>query len=176
MLTMGLNVVGRPSNSGGATQLAELLEYIPHSRSIIVMGENDQKPTGQWPGKEGAISIAKQLSDRLQREIHWALPPDHAKDIRDWRSKVQALPTKRQQVLFQEGLCLRVIHQPPHLRLRKPSQGVISLMDFRQQLTQQMRRIHHKQGLFLNSSPTGAGKSHADLEYLCWVSQQEQAS
>jgi hypothetical protein len=76
--------IGRPSNTGGAEMLAELLSDFPSDRLIIVMGENDQKPDGLWPGREGAKVIAEALAERLQRRIFWTLAPTGAKDIRDW--------------------------------------------------------------------------------------------
>jgi phage/plasmid primase-like uncharacterized protein len=76
--------IGRPSNTGGADMLAELLVGFPLDRPIIVMGENDQKPDGQWPGHDGADRVATALAKKLQRRIFLALPPDGAKDVRAW--------------------------------------------------------------------------------------------
>jgi hypothetical protein len=53
----GLNVIGRPSNSGGA----DLLVHACRNRLVIVVGENDRKPDGLWPGKEGAEAVARKL-------------------------------------------------------------------------------------------------------------------
>jgi hypothetical protein len=79
-----VSCIGRPSNCGGVDLLAELLSNFPIDRSIVVLGENDAKPDGAWPGKDGAIRVASTLSERLQRRIAWALPPDDAKDVRAW--------------------------------------------------------------------------------------------
>jgi len=49
----------------------------------MVMGENDAKPDGRWPGKTGAVKVAEELSWHLGRLVHWALP-DKAKDLRAW--------------------------------------------------------------------------------------------
>ena len=84
LLTMGLAAVGRPSATGGVKHLADFLRTFPADRSLIVLGEMDAKSDGRWPGKEGAESTAQQLSDRLQRDVTAALPPDGAKDVRAW--------------------------------------------------------------------------------------------
>lgn len=81
-LSMGLNAVGRPSNRSGSDQLAKLLE----GREVIVVGEWDMKQSGNWPGRDGAFAVAQQLADTWGKPTHWALPPDNAKDVREWLS------------------------------------------------------------------------------------------
>ena len=81
---MGISAVGRPSNTGGVEQLGRILAGIPATRTIFVMGENDRKTDGSWPGKAGAISTAEQLQRELGRPVHFAFPPDEQKDIRSW--------------------------------------------------------------------------------------------
>lgn len=88
-----VSCIGRPSNCGGIDMLAERLPDFPTDRPIIVMGENDEKPDGLWPGRDGAVRVAKALAEKLQRRISWALPPDGAKDIRDWILSQQPDPT-----------------------------------------------------------------------------------
>jgi AAA domain len=80
---LGLCVVGRPSNSGGAEELAILLANAA-DREIVVLGEWDAKPNGQWPGRDGALQVARKLRKALRRAVAWALPPDGAKDARAW--------------------------------------------------------------------------------------------
>jgi len=77
---IGLNVIGRPSNSGGA----ELLAQVCRHRSVIVLGENDRKPDGRWPGKEGADAVAGKLSQAWGWPVPTALPPEGATDLRAW--------------------------------------------------------------------------------------------
>jgi hypothetical protein len=85
MCAAGLNAIGRPLNSGGCKELGELLKSYPPDREIIVLGENDRKPDGQWPGRDGALLVAGKLSDLLGgRSIRVAMPPPPAKDVRDW--------------------------------------------------------------------------------------------
>lgn len=79
-LSMGLAAVGRPSAAGGVKHLAELLK----GREILVLGENDQKPDGSHPGRDGALGAATRLAAAWGVPVHWALPPTESKDIRAW--------------------------------------------------------------------------------------------
>jgi len=80
----GLSAVGRPSNAGGADHLAELLADWPADFAPVVVGENDQKPGGAWPGRDGAEVVSRALAGRLTRRVLVAFPPADAKDVRDW--------------------------------------------------------------------------------------------
>lgn len=80
LISVGRTAVGRPSAKGGVEHLAELLRDDP--REIIIVGENDRKADGSWPGREGAESVARQLARRLDREVKVALPPEPHKDLR----------------------------------------------------------------------------------------------
>ena len=90
MAHAGLACVGRPSAMGGVEQLAELLRDWPEERPIIVVGENDERPSKtdptkmEWPGKDGAESVAKKLAAKLNRCVAVAMPPEESKDTRDW--------------------------------------------------------------------------------------------
>lgn len=79
-VVLGLAVCGRPSNAGGADALAQLLD----SRSVLVVGENDQKNSGAWPGRDGAKRIAAQLAAAWEGPVSWTLPPSGTKDVRAW--------------------------------------------------------------------------------------------
>jgi hypothetical protein len=72
--------VGRPSNASGAEDLAKLL----HDHDVLIVGENDAKPDGRWPGRDGAVRVAQELAKRWGRPIRWTLPPEDAKDARAW--------------------------------------------------------------------------------------------
>ena len=78
-LTLGLVAVGRPSNAGGAEDLAELRRGC----DVLIVGENDAKPDGRWPGRDGAARVAQELANRWGRPVRWALPPPDA-DVRGW--------------------------------------------------------------------------------------------
>jgi hypothetical protein len=82
-ITMGFSAIGRPSNTGGAMYLVQLLRTT--CRLIVVLGENDQKENGLWPGKDGAETVAAQLRKRIRGpRIHIRYPLDGAKDLRSW--------------------------------------------------------------------------------------------
>lgn len=78
--TLGLTAVGRPSASGGAEALSRLLG----SRQILVVGENDAKAHGGWPGRDGAERIASRLATSRKGEVAWCVPPGGQKDLRAW--------------------------------------------------------------------------------------------
>ena len=81
---LDLSVIGRPSNHGGVDFLAQLCRH----RQVILLGENDRKPDGRWPGKEGAEAVARHLETRWQRPVPVAFPPEGIKDLRDWVHKL----------------------------------------------------------------------------------------
>lgn len=77
----GMAAIGRPSAVGGIAILADLLKM--SALSPIIVGENDQKPDGRWPGREGAERCAQQLAAALHRRVDIQLPPPGRKDIRE---------------------------------------------------------------------------------------------
>ena len=81
---LGLAAVGRPSNTGGVAHLAKLFSEVSAEREIVILGEWDAKPDGEWPGLAGCRSVAENLARELKRPIQWSLPPDRAKDVRSW--------------------------------------------------------------------------------------------
>lgn len=80
----GLSVVGRPSNTGGVDFLAALFADLPPARPVYLVGENDAKGGGKWPGRDGALSSARRLAERLGREVRVCFPPNGMKDGRAW--------------------------------------------------------------------------------------------
>jgi hypothetical protein len=93
LTALGLAAIGRPSNMAGAESLAGLLRSVPRERPIIVLGEFDPKPIGDWPGRDGAVKVAGELAARLGRPVVWAMPPDGAKDTRAWCERRKLDPT-----------------------------------------------------------------------------------
>lgn len=73
-LTMELDVVGRPSATGGAEQLAELLE----GRHVCIIAENDN-----GPGQDGARNIAEKINHEMAT-LRIISPPPEYKDLRSW--------------------------------------------------------------------------------------------
>jgi hypothetical protein len=77
-----LNCVGRPSCSGGADMLIELLR----ERQVVIMAENDAREKDgriEWPGRDGAESIKKRLEYAWQRDVPIVYPPVAFKDLRE---------------------------------------------------------------------------------------------
>ena len=52
LISQNLPAVGRSSCTGGAELLAELFRGV--DRDIVIVGDNDQKAGGRWPGRDGA--------------------------------------------------------------------------------------------------------------------------
>jgi hypothetical protein len=78
-ISAGYAAVGRPSAKGGVEIIAELLS----DRDVVVLGENDRKPDGAWPGLEGARYVDQRLAKRWSREVTIAMPPEGVKDLRN---------------------------------------------------------------------------------------------
>ncbi len=166
LLTLGCNAIGRPSNRGGAPLLAELLREFPDDRDIIVLGDDDQKPDGLWPGKDGAIHTATDLASRLERPIYWCITPDHAKDAREWVNRHARVEPERMRKCFLDGLQLNQLTPPPTVRvplLRIPD---TLLEDYRDEMVIARLRGIDQPGFYLDRSMTGTGKSTVDLEVV----------
>lgn len=73
--------LGRPSNLGGMDVVADLVR----GRDTYIIGENDEKSTGEWPGRDGAIA-ALQTIKRVTRMVRMAMPPKGIKDVRAWKN------------------------------------------------------------------------------------------
>jgi hypothetical protein len=74
-------VIGRPGNKGGIVEVVKLLRDDP--RDVVVVGENDRKADGDWPGDP--TPYASRLASLLRgRSIRTLLPPEPHKDIREY--------------------------------------------------------------------------------------------
>jgi len=173
-ITMGLAAVGRPSNRGGIEHLAQLLRDVPADRPIVVVGERDQKPDGNWPGRDGAVSTATQLAKALHRAILWAMPPDLAKDTREFLRTVQGMTDAAPQRIGQ-GLVDALLHDaetitgaaaPIQESVIGPVGPARSLAEWRQDAAAAHQRAVAIPGLHLDRSPTGSGKTHATIEAI----------
>ncbi len=81
----GLCAVGRPSARGGVELLTQLLRGPEFAgRPVLVLGENDLKPDGTWPGRDGAAFVAAAVAKALGRAVLTACPPEQYKDAREW--------------------------------------------------------------------------------------------
>jgi len=122
MTTLGLSAVGRPSNMGGVEHLEELLP----NADVLLIGENDQKPDGTWPGRDGALHVAERLASTWDKPVRWTLPPDGSKDVRQWLQQ-QALDPENTAQCRQAGRRLRdllleaaQVVEPAKLRSARP--------------------------------------------------------
>ncbi|MCO6454081.1 MAG: hypothetical protein J5I93_02095, partial [Pirellulaceae bacterium] len=160
----GLAVIGRPSNTGGADLLADLLA--DHAeRDIIVVGENDQKDNGRWPGRAGAAATAQGLADRLCRPVAWSLVPDGAKDSREWYRATGGTPDAVAALLGHLRDTATICQPAPVPTVEpyaEPTGDVVDLTTWRETMTDARVDSVGRPGLYLDRSPTGAGKSHAD--------------
>lgn len=163
LIGIGVNAVGRPSNLGGVDLLAELLDGVPASREIVVLGERDEKDDGKWPGRDGAVRTAERLSEELERPIGWSLPPDNAKDARAWLLAMPRIPDVRLLALFVSGLQTTVIEPPPRFSYHVDVSPPVALDDWRDAMLQSRIDILYYPGCYLDASSTGAGKSHLDF-------------
>ena len=120
-ITLGLSVIGRPSNVGGVHYLLSMLRKIDPNRRIVVLAERDKKQHGDlkpltqrqhrpncrgcmacWPGLIGAKQTALALRMRLNRRVEWRLLPDGTKDLRDWLNR-QHINVNSPAVAFAAG-------------------------------------------------------------------------
>jgi hypothetical protein len=85
LLTLRLRAVGRPSCKGGLEHLVALFKNTDDE--ILIVGENDKKEDGRWPGRDGARTLAAALARELGGRVRWTLPPEGCKDIREWLNK-----------------------------------------------------------------------------------------
>ena len=77
--TLGFDAIGKFSNLGGL----DILRDLPLTgRELWIIGENDLKPNGDWPGKEGMERTY--LSMRGKCKCVRVMPPDGVKDVRTW--------------------------------------------------------------------------------------------
>ena len=81
-LTLGWNVIGRPSAGDGASSLGSLLKKA--KGQIYVLGDNDPKRDGTWPGRRGAEKVASTLQKSLTASVSITSIPMKFKDLRTW--------------------------------------------------------------------------------------------
>lgn len=106
-MTIGISAVGRPNNQTGGKMLAKLLAN--WRGRIVVMGEYDWRepkpiPGRQphpvdcqgcmqcFPGKYGAMVIAKELRKTLKPPVSIRMPPGGSKDLRTFTNSLKVDP------------------------------------------------------------------------------------
>jgi putative DNA primase/helicase len=80
-LDLGLTAIGRPSNLSGLGYLKDIVR----GRKVLIIGENDKKSDGRWPGKEGVDATFATLKNVC--ETKYVFPPVEYKDFREWKAK-----------------------------------------------------------------------------------------
>ena len=169
MMTLGgLSVIGRPQNNGGVYHLAEFFKDFDPKRELIVVGEND-KDGDSWPGKEGATTTAKQLTDLLGRPVYWAMPPIGTKDIRELL-KSRGLASK---ALFSEAINhTKTLAKEPQtadfapdlLPVIEPEGEAKTLPEYRAEMAAKLNEMIQTPGIHILNAPTGGGKSYLTNE------------
>ena len=81
LIDMGLVGVGRPSNLACMDMLRDLVR----TRPLLILGENDRKPDGREPGREGMIATFQTCKSAC-RDITMVMPPENVKDLRAWKN------------------------------------------------------------------------------------------
>jgi hypothetical protein len=80
-----LRAIGRPSCSTGRKHLIQL--FANTDDQILIVGENDLKEDGHWPGRDGARKLAAALARELGNRVRWSMPPEGFKDVREFLSR-----------------------------------------------------------------------------------------
>lgn len=97
-MDLGFAAVGRPSNLACMEELKDLVR----GRRVLVIGENDKKPDGTEPGKEGMIA-AFQVLTKVCGDIKMVMPPVHVKDLRAWVVKFDLTREELLEYVAKEG-------------------------------------------------------------------------
>lgn len=160
-LSMGLDIVGRPSATGGADHLIELLK----DRHVVVIAENDS-----GAGQDGAKRIAKNLVG-VVRTLRIISPPPEHKDLRAWYSAVGGA-TKEDVILAaseteeqkspEQGKVGGRAHRPRLLRMSEVEPTTVRWL--------WPGRIPRGRMTLLVGRP-GGGKSFATADFAARVSQ-----
>jgi hypothetical protein len=86
------------------------------------------------------------------------------------------LPADRLADLFVSGLETTVIKPPIVIHSPKPTEPAVAVDDWREQMLQVRLRSLGCPGVYIDSSTTGAGKSHVDHAVILWAMGREEAA
>jgi hypothetical protein len=198
LLTMGLSVIGRPSNLGGVDMLAELLAAVPHDRLIVVVAEDDRLKTGEprklpsdhpedcpgcgqcWPGRYGAERTAAGLSERLGRPVCWSLPPGGAKDAREWLLSHGANGHRFLSGLLNSIVTVEPLDEPdwtspPVVTVAVDGRRVVSMDEVQSVMREARMNSLNRPGVYLDRSGTGTGKTHLSAEMVVVAAERGQS-
>lgn len=128
LIGLGVNVIGRPSNTGGVGQLGKILRTA--EKIVVVIGERDRKEIEEckcgscmrcWPGLSGALLTAERLMAMLNRTVLVRMFPA-AKDTREWlKRNTGALAVDAINALSYDPIqepCRVCGNDPPHEQRR----------------------------------------------------------
>ncbi len=144
MWAAGLCAVGGPSKTGGVGMLLALLPSIDGDRDVIVVGENDEKRDGLWPGLSGAMDVARQLKAGLRdRAVKWSMVPTECKDAREYLTSFPADVTwaERGEVLAASLVAGAVHAGPPDVTLARV---LIAMRDAVGQMHDMIAQLHRR--------------------------------
>jgi hypothetical protein len=138
LLSVGVNVVGRPSNTGGVDDLVRKLKFV--RKPLVVIGERDRRATECgcgtcmqcWPGLAGANQTATALTERLKRKVAVKFFP--SKDAREWlRANKTATPVDVFNTLYRPArdACRVCGNAPPHEHRRLPDRTEVICLECR---------------------------------------------
>lgn len=82
LLSLGLTAAGRPAADAGDLLVLDI-RRLAHARDVVLLGDNDEKPDGSWPGRASVDRLASALVGRVCR-LRALFPPTGCKDMRDW--------------------------------------------------------------------------------------------
>ena len=160
--TVGLCAVGRPSNAAGAELLIDLLSELDAGRELVVVADRDApKANGKEPGREGALATAGKIVTGLGRPVRVVYPPPGPwKDAKDW---LAAHPDAT-AADWVDGVELIEVVDAPRDCTSPPAGDVVTLSAWRTELAARKVQLvtEGAAGVFVDRSPTGAGKSHSD--------------
>lgn len=89
LLSIGLPAIARHAALVSDLKIRHIIEYATGRFSrIVVVGDYDPKPSGKWPGRDGAVSAVNRMvaAGWPSGACGWVLPPGgcKCKDVRDW--------------------------------------------------------------------------------------------
>jgi hypothetical protein len=185
LFDLGLVVVGLPMAGGGGDHVAALLADLPTDREVLVVAEDDRLKNGKprdvpashaadcpgcrrcWPGRAGALSLAERLATDLERQVKVVLPGDGAKDSREWKLAAGAGSPADLRERFLAGLVLVDVKSPLPVYLPsgldQNAGPAVDLGVWRQSMVEQRIASLGSPAVYLDTSPPGAGKTHADI-------------
>jgi len=184
LLGAGLAAVGLPSAGGGRDHVVRLLESVPEDRAVVIVGEDDRLKNGEprklppehrpdcpgcrvcWPGKAAALTLGGQLTQLTGRVVSVVLPPAGAKDSRAWVQSAVPGPDLGDRFL-RDLVAVKTFNPPPVFLPESAGDGEVrELGDWRAEMVERRRSATvapDRPVAFLDRSPTGSGKTHADV-------------